>query len=270
MWNHLVSFICATFVLTGSALASDLMTRGMTITGGQNASAGLKLERVNESAGDDRMLTLRLTLSQARDLKGYGLTLQYAAAKYELLEAREPDTNLLKAGPGQETLFLTSNRTPGELHIGAMKVDGGGAAGDGTLVELVFQATDTPSASDFQVSESVLIGVDGAVDLLSHAEVGDLTPLPDRFNLDQNAPNPFNPSTVIGYQLAEAGEVRLVIYNLLGQGVRVLVNERQEAGSFRATWDGMDEMGRRVASGVYLYRIQAGAFTSVRRMVLLK
>ena len=64
--------------------------------------------------------------------------------------------------------------------------------------------------------------------------------------------------------------VRLAVYNLIGQEVRVLVNERRNAGSFMATWDGTDALGRRVASGVYLYRIQVGSFSATRRMLLLK
>lgn len=270
MRNHLISAVCAAFTLSGPALAGDLMTRGLTITGGQNAQAALTLERMNDPAGDNGVLTVRLSLSQAKSLKGYGLTLQYDAAKYEFLEAREPDTNLLEAGPGQETLFLTSVRTPGELHIGAMRIDGQGAGGQGTLVEFVFKASGTPSAGDFQVSESVLVGADGALDLLSRVEIGDLRPLPDQYGLHQNMPNPFNPATAIGYQLPEAGMVRLAVYNLLGQEVRVLVNERKDAGSFAAAWDGTDALGRRVASGVYLYRIQAGDFSASRRMLLLK
>ena len=169
-----------------------------------------------------------------------------------------------------KTLFLTSNRTPGELNIGAVTVDGRGATGEGALAELVFKASGTPSSADFQVSESVLVGVNGAVDLLARVEIGNLRPLPDQYDLNQNAPNPFNPATLIGYQLPEAGLVRLAIYNLLGQEVRVLVNETKGAGSFTATWDGADALGRRVASGVYLYRIHAGEFSASRRMLLLK
>ena len=266
---RLISAVCSALVLTGAAVAGD-MTRGLTITGGQNASAALKLERVDEPAGEDGTLTLRLTLSQASNLKGYGLTLQYDAATYEFLEARESDGNLLKSDSGQETLFLTSNRTPGELNIGAVRTDGQGATGNGRLVELTFKARGTPSASDFRVSENVLVGVDRAVDILSRVEIGHLKPLPDQYRLNQNMPNPFNPSTAIGYQLPEAGQVRLAIYNLLGQEVRVLVNERKDAGSFTATWDGSDALGRRVASGIYLYRIQAGSFSATRRMLLLK
>ena len=209
---------------------------------------------------------MRLSLSRAKNLKGYGLTLQYDPAGYDFLEAREPDGNLLASGSDRKTLFLTSNRVPGELNIGVMRVDGQGATGKGALVALVFKAGGKPSSSDFQVSESVLVGVDGAVDLLTRVEIGNLRPLPDRYGLNRNAPNPFNPSTLIGYQLPEAGLVRLAIYNLLGQEVRVLVNETKEAGSFTATWDGADALRRRVASGVYLYRIQAGEFSASRRM----
>ena len=269
MWNRLVSSICAVFVLAGSALAGDI-TRGLTITGGENAFAALKLERVNDQAVGDGILTVRLSLSQASKLKGYGLTLQYDPAKYEFLEARELDGNLLASGSNRETLFLTSNRTPGELNIGAVRVDGQGASGEGALVELVFEASGKPSPADFQVSESVLVSVDGAVDLLAGAEIGNLRALPDQYGLNQNMPNPFNPSTAIRYQLPEAGLVRLAVYNLLGQEVRVLVNERKDAGSFTATWDGTDALGRRVASGIYLYRIQAGDFSASRRMLLLK
>ena len=269
MWTRLISSVCAAFVLTGPASAGD-MTRGLTVTGGRNAGARFKMERVNDPDAESGILKLHVSVAQTDALKGYGFSLQYDAAKYEFVNATELNGNLLKSGSGQETLFLSSNRTPGQVDIGAVKVDRQGASGEGKLVELVFKTSGTPASDDFQVSESVLVGVDGAVDLLTQFEIGNLKPLPDQFNLDQNMPNPFNPSTVIGYNLPEAGLVRLAIYNLLGQEVRVLVNERRDAGSFSATWDGADALGRRVASGIYLYRIQAGSFSATKRMLLLK
>ena len=161
--------------------------------------------------------------------------------------------------------------TPGKLEIGALNVDDKGVSGKGGLVDLVFRLSETTSSSDFQVSESVLVGLDGAVEPLTHVEIGDLRPLPDAYGLDRNAPNPFNPSTVDRFSASRGRfRVRLVIYNLLGQQVRELVNEKMEAGYFTTTWDGTDELGRRVASGVYLYRIQAGDFSAVQRMLLLK
>jgi hypothetical protein len=94
--------------------------------------------------------------------------------------------------------------------------------------------------------------------------------LPDRYELSANVPNPFNPRTEVSYQLPEASEVRLTIYNTAGQRVRRLVEEGKEAGSYRVVWDGLDESGRRTATGVYLYELKAGDFVQVRKMALIR
>ncbi|GAB4372740.1 MAG: hypothetical protein Kow0042_16230 [Calditrichia bacterium] len=93
---------------------------------------------------------------------------------------------------------------------------------------------------------------------------------PTAFSLEQNYPNPFNPVTTIRYQLSTASLVELTIYNLNGQKVRTLVNERKPAGNYQIQWDGRDDSGRQVASGVYLYRIRAGAFSQTKKMILMK
>ncbi len=93
---------------------------------------------------------------------------------------------------------------------------------------------------------------------------------PTEFTLDQNYPNPFNPTTTIQYRLPQAATVRLAIYNVAGQLVKVLVNGQQEAGQYRVEWDGRDQAGHSVASGLYLYRIEAGSFTDHRTMMLIK
>ena len=94
--------------------------------------------------------------------------------------------------------------------------------------------------------------------------------IPTDFALQQNYPNPFNPETTIRYQLPEASDVKLTIYNLQGQLVRILVNENKEAGFFQAVWDAKNNTGNGVPSGVYLYRIQAGDFTNVKKLTLLR
>ena len=269
MWNRIISFACWALVLMGTAFAGE-MTTGLDVSGGPNASAKLTLERVDDRTAEEGVLKVRVLLSHVRNVKGYGFLLQYDPAKCEFAEAKELADNLLKSDSGGKPVFMASNLSPGKLEIGALNVDGKGVSGKGGLVDLVFKLSETTSSSDFQVSESVLVGLDGVVEPLTHVEIGDLRPLPDAYGLDRNAPNPFNPSTLIGYQLPNAGRVQLVVYNLLGQQVRVLVNEKMEAGYFTTTWDGTDELGRRVASGVYLYRIQAGAFSAVQRMLLLK
>jgi hypothetical protein len=89
-------------------------------------------------------------------------------------------------------------------------------------------------------------------------------------SISQNYPNPFNPATTIEYRLESRSDVSLTIYNLLGQQIKILVEETQMAGSYRTVWDGTDSEGREVASGIYFYRLTAGPVTETRKMVLLK
>ena len=90
------------------------------------------------------------------------------------------------------------------------------------------------------------------------------------FGLNQNYPNPFNPATTIRYTLAEATEVKLVIYNIIGQEVKVLVNSTQVEGVHGVQWDGRDTFGHIVATGMYLYRLHAGPNVAVRKMIFTK
>jgi sugar lactone lactonase YvrE len=94
--------------------------------------------------------------------------------------------------------------------------------------------------------------------------------LPSEFSLGQNVPNPFNPTTQISYALPRAGAMSLVIYNLLGQQVRVLEEGDRPAGMHRRVWDGRDDYGRELASGVYFYRLVSQGWVETRRMLLLK
>ncbi|MEZ5359564.1 MAG: FlgD immunoglobulin-like domain containing protein [Candidatus Zixiibacteriota bacterium] len=94
--------------------------------------------------------------------------------------------------------------------------------------------------------------------------------LPTAYAVSQNYPNPFNPETTILYALPEAGDVTVAVYNVVGQKVRTLVDEHQEAGEHHVVWDGKDAHGSQVASGVYFYRTQLNDFSETRKMVLLK
>ena len=94
--------------------------------------------------------------------------------------------------------------------------------------------------------------------------------LPDKFQLHQNYPNPFNPTTTIEFALPERGAVELIIYNTLGRKVRSLASGMYSAGKYSVSWDGTDNYGRQVTSGVYYYRLSAGDVIQSRKMVLLK
>lgn len=94
--------------------------------------------------------------------------------------------------------------------------------------------------------------------------------LPLRFALHQNYPNPFNPSTTISYALARSSKVSLRIFNLLGEEVVQLVDRAQPAGVYRVQWNGKDQRGAALASGVYLYKIETEAFTETKRLLFMK
>ncbi len=114
-------------------------------------------------------------------------------------------------------------------------------------------------------------GLAARLDRVLVVSVDDDAPsIPTQFALRQNYPNPFNPSTTIRYDLKENVEVRLEIFNILGQKVRALVNERQAAGSRSVIWDARNDIGETVTSGVYIYRISAGEFVNSHKMILLK
>jgi len=90
------------------------------------------------------------------------------------------------------------------------------------------------------------------------------------YQLEQNYPNPFNPSTTISFALPEASAVSLMIFNSMGQLVRTLVRGEYASGKYELVWDGKNEHGEQMASGMYLYVIKAGAFTAQRKLILMK
>ena len=94
--------------------------------------------------------------------------------------------------------------------------------------------------------------------------------VPETFTLHQNFPNPFNPITTLSYDLPKDSDVRLAIFDMLGNEVATLVSTSQQAGFKSVQWDATDSMGRPVSAGVYLYQIEAGDFVQTRKMVLLK
>jgi hypothetical protein len=90
------------------------------------------------------------------------------------------------------------------------------------------------------------------------------------YTLFDNFPNPFNPTTIIRYSLKENIKTKLVIYNMLGQSVKVLADDYQKAGTHKIEWDSKDNNGNKVASGIYFYRLTAGSFVQTKKMVLIQ
>ncbi|MCB0490706.1 MAG: T9SS type A sorting domain-containing protein, partial [Cyclobacteriaceae bacterium] len=134
----------------------------------------------------------------------------------------------------------------------------------------------TPSSSAPQVTSaaksksSVNLADEAPKDTSGTVELAKNDVLPSEYSLLQNYPNPFNPTTTLRYALKEDGRVSLKIYNILGQEIRSLVKEYQAAGYKSVVWDGKNNSGNQVPSGIYIYRLQAGTFVQTRKMMMLK
>ncbi|GAB5518608.1 MAG: hypothetical protein RhofKO_08590 [Rhodothermales bacterium] len=135
---------------------------------------------------------------------------------------------------------------------------------NGEVVSLQLRLKDAATAvalnGTYSINEQDALGIEA----IEVAEV------PGQFALDANYPNPFNPTTMISYQLPEATQVRLEIYNVMGQLVRVLVDTEQKAGTYRVEWNALSDTGVPVSSGTYLYRLTAGDYAADRIMTLVK
>ena len=143
---------------------------------------------------------------------------------------------------------------------------------DGETVE--FRAFDAHNELVYDVVESVSFETDavkGAVSepfVLTAGSVRD--GVPSEFSLGQNHPNPFNPTTAIRFALPTSSHVLLTVFNVRGQEVTRLVDRQYGPGTHRVVWDGTTSSGGTASTGVYFYKLTAGTFTDVRKMVLLK
>ena len=125
--------------------------------------------------------------------------------------------------------------------------------------------------ASIEIDDVILAGPSGA-EILMDKNSGSVTlaVVPVKYALHQNYPNPFNPTTTINYDLPKNAHVEIVIYNMLGQNIRKLVNDDKPFGYHSVVWDGMTDAGESVSSGLYIYRIISGDFHKVKKMVLLK
>jgi len=141
--------------------------------------------------------------------------------------------------------------------------------GNGTTADAhVYDFTDSTVTQGIVTYRLKQIDFDGKFALLKPVTI--TVNRPKHFELAQNYPNPFNPETQIRFLLPERSFVTLTIYNNLGQVVRHLVSESRPAGAYVATWNGRDEMGQTVSSGVYFYELKAGKFHQIRKMLLMR
>ena len=162
------------------------------------------------------------------------------------------------------------------------KNQSGGNSGDpfpGSTVNRTFSSAATPNSNSYsgvgtpvQVANISNSGDTMTADFTVQAptDVDDFFNRPKNFQMAQNYPNPFNPATVISYTLEKSGWVELEVFNLLGEKVKTLVSTDQRAGRHQENWDGKDESGRSVSSGLYLYRLRLENVAQTKKMMLVR
>lgn len=151
---------------------------------------------------------------------------------------------------------------------------------DGTYTKITDEFVPADSDGQYQfIDKNIQVGVRYYYKLedvnlngvrTEHGPISVEITAPESFELSQNYPNPFNPETKIRYQLPNSGEVVLKIFDILGREVKSLVNEKLEAGFHEVTWNGRNNSGRKVSSGVYYYQIRASEFKETKKMILMK
>lgn len=237
---------------------------------------------VNEAAeltlrlGSDRVVAgenvfVDVSLANVQALMGYGFVLHYDAEKFEFVEAMPAAEDLLMSSGGETPLFKGWSPESGQVHVMNAIANGSEVSGNGDIVRLVFRVLrDFEDDARFEIAEGLVFDPSQFANPLVGG-VLDIQTTPTEFALLQNFPNPFNPETTIGYELAESADVTLQIYNVVGQVVRTLIaSESQSIGRYQVRWDGMDDRGMPVSSGIYFYQLSAGKFQDVRKLMLLK
>ncbi|MFC1729552.1 FlgD immunoglobulin-like domain containing protein [candidate division KSB1 bacterium] len=188
----------------------------------------------------------------------------------------DPSRFMISFGPfGTDTgeLFTTPRGSepltlfyPGDSALFTYAIIGG--EGDST-VSAGLGATDPQAFVDLGVNAVTAQEMFDNGDLNPPEIVGP-PPLPSELKLLQNYPNPFNPETIIEFELPMASDVTVKVYNVLGQLVKTLAAQQMPAGDHTITWNGTNDSGLQVSSGVYIYRLQAGEFISVKKMALIR
>jgi len=159
--------------------------------------------------------------------------------------------------------LLASNLQDGRIRISFAGTES--STGAGAVLELIFDEWDRELLSSLRLERVVLN--EGRIPVRIAESTAET---PNAYRLSQNYPNPFNPKTTISYDVAETGTVRLSVYTLAGQHIRTLADGERPAGTYSVAWDGTDDTGRDVASGVYLCRMEAGEYNAVRKLLLVR
>jgi len=237
---------------------------------GANSNTEMSLNLTSDRVLVGHLINVTISAANAEALFGYGLVVSYDTDKFEFVDAKPAENDLMKSAGGETPLFRHWTES-GQVTIANAVINSEAVSGDGELVTLTFKVLrEFEENARFEISQGVLFDPEQLSNPAVILGVLSVESTPTEFALQQNFPNPFNPETTIKYQLAEGANVQLRIYNIVGQVVRTLVSESQSAGRYQVRWAGTDDRGAAVSSGIYFYQVSAGKFQDVKRLMLLK
>jgi hypothetical protein len=233
---------------------------------GMNYNTSLALKTNDNVVNVGEEFGVLVSINNATSLNGLAFTMKYDSRKVDFVRAVPVEKNLLTSNGAVAPLFYVNNDEPGKVTV-VQAIDGN-VAGSGDFAVLTFKLLNDNSGA-LVISNAEVSDANYSVNTVK-ANSAKVAAKPKSYALYQNYPNPFNPSTTIKYDLPEAASIKIQIFNSLGQVVRSYTNEGQKAGYHAFVWDGKDEAGLTVSSGTYFYRIDAGNFTSTKKMILVK
>ena len=238
---------------------------------GVNDNVEMSLSLISDRVLVGQTVSFDVSLANTKSLYGYGLTLTYDPEKFELVDAVPAENDMLKAAGGETPLFLKHTEDAGQVTLMNAVINGDAASGDGSVVTVTFKVLrEFEDNARFEIADGLVFDPNSLSNPVVTLGALSVETTPTEFALLQNYPNPFNPETTIKYNLAEGANVQLRIYNIVGQVVKTMVGERQSAGRYQVRWNGTDDRGVAVSSGIYFYQISAGKFQDVKRLMLLK
>lgn len=200
-----------------------------------------------------------LNFDNVSDLYAYEINLAFDSTAFELVSVAYADvlkntSTIENTASGKTVLVMASTKA---------------IESSGTLVEVTFRKKDASANQTINIEKFIA----NETDLTLSSVANELVELdvPESFQLYQNYPNPFNPTTTIGFDVPDNNTmVRMEVYNIIGQRVKTLVSDVYSAGRYSVRWDGTNDAGVQVSTGVYIYRVQAGNVVQSKKLTFIK
>ena len=254
-------------VTSANYLLRGIPPYGSKVNAGKNASARLALYGIPNMSFKGQEFTVGVRAENVDDLFGYVFTINFDPDEVELINNSISEGDFLKTRPGSnQTIFFTKPADRGTMVVSILLGNNGKhVAGSGVISNLRFRSKVQEVHPDIRLLNAKIANSGADVQRL-----GDVVQVPSQYQLLQNYPNPFNPETKIRFELPKTSRVTLKIYNVLGQEVATLINTDMKAGYHLVKWNGRNQFGIPVASGIYFYKLETPEFSKIMKMMLIK